>query len=315
MKETIDNICTRSRELKRLYEDVDGLLVDEVKSMRTTDINAFYQAVDRAKEYYSTFPNANAGPNDDVVVKVDVNFSGEEIFGKYLDLNPLHLEFCNIIKKANIEQDYLQYLDRFNKFFYLPNSVRSTRQFAEYLDHLWEYLVDFFKRTNPLSDWSKMENEFRHAFSSNAAGSGAGTNTSHAGSHSRAPKALRLGLYNSVEELEALGMEALKEGLEALGLKCGGTLRDRAERLFSVRGKKSEDIPAHLRAKGNKKCGPSAEGGKDTDFNSVRQFGDAFLCPGLLSFNANLAVSFRWRGRSTGCRRCARRWLAWSAPP
>jgi splicing factor 3A subunit 3 len=37
-------------------------------------------------------------------------------------------------------------------------------------------------------------------------------------------------MFNDSKELEALGMDRLKEGLEALGLKCGGTLQDRAKR-------------------------------------------------------------------------------------
>jgi splicing factor 3A subunit 3 len=256
------------------------LLQEEIKSMRTSDISAFYQAVHKATEYYATFPNANSGFYEDISVHVDVNFSGEEIFGKYLDLNALHLEFSNIIRKANIEQDYLQYLDRFNKFFYLPDNVRQSRHYAEYLDHLWAYLVDFFKRTNPLSDWGKVEADIRNSFTASAAGATNGAN----GAHAKAPQPLRLGMFNTVEELEALGMERLKEGLEALGLKCGGTLRDRAARLFSVRGKKPEDIPANLRAK-KPASGASAaadEDGKNGEPTSVRWSHTVLLlCPCL----------------------------------
>jgi splicing factor 3A subunit 3 len=50
-------------------------------------------------------------------------------------------------------------------------------------------------------------------------------------------------------ELEALGMDRLKEGLEAIGLKCGGTLSERAQRLWSVRGKKVDEIPNKLKVK------------------------------------------------------------------
>lgn len=42
-------------------------------------------------------------------------------------------------------------------------------------------------------------------------------------------------------------MDRLKEALEALGLKCGGTLEQRADRLFSVKGKEPEDIDNKLR--------------------------------------------------------------------
>ncbi|GMS78946.1 hypothetical protein PENTCL1PPCAC_1121, partial [Pristionchus entomophagus] len=46
-----------------------------------------------------------------------------------------------------------------------------------------------------------------------------------------------------VDELEALGLYHLKHALEARGLKCGGSLQERAARLFSVKGLKKEDYP------------------------------------------------------------------------
>ncbi|XP_002717526.3 splicing regulator SDE2 [Oryctolagus cuniculus] len=55
--------------------------------------------------------------------------------------------------------------------------------------------------------------------------------------------------FSSVAELESLGLERLKCGLLALGLKCGGTLQERASRLFSVRGLAREQIDPALFAK------------------------------------------------------------------
>ncbi|KAF8571635.1 hypothetical protein P879_02959 [Paragonimus westermani] len=49
--------------------------------------------------------------------------------------------------------------------------------------------------------------------------------------------------------LESFGLEVLKESLSSRGLKCGGTLSERARRLFSVRGLPPEEYPAKLRAK------------------------------------------------------------------
>ncbi|XP_043860456.1 replication stress response regulator SDE2 [Dromiciops gliroides] len=65
--------------------------------------------------------------------------------------------------------------------------------------------------------------------------------------------------FNSVEEMEVLGLEKLKLELMALGLKCGGTLQERAARLFSVRGLAKEQIDPSLFAKptkGKKKKNP-----------------------------------------------------------
>eukprot|EP00644_Phytophthora_capsici_P016308 jgi/Phyca11/535316/estExt2_fgenesh1_pg.C_PHYCAscaffold_340035 len=55
--------------------------------------------------------------------------------------------------------------------------------------------------------------------------------------------------FETVEALEALGLERLKVELSRRDLKCGGNLTERASRLFSVRGKAWEDIDAKLKAK------------------------------------------------------------------
>ncbi|XP_045393101.1 replication stress response regulator SDE2 [Lemur catta] len=55
--------------------------------------------------------------------------------------------------------------------------------------------------------------------------------------------------FGSAADLEPLGLERLKCELVALGLKCGGTLQERAARLFSVRGLAKEQIDPALFAK------------------------------------------------------------------
>ena len=52
----------------------------------------------------------------------------------------------------------------------------------------------------------------------------------HGGAH------LDLSAFSSWEELASLGLDRLKSALMALGLKCGGTLEERAQRLFSTKG-------------------------------------------------------------------------------
>lgn len=52
----------------------------------------------------------------------------------------------------------------------------------------------------------------------------------HTGAH------LDLSAFSSAEELASLGLDRLKSALMALGLKCGGTLEERAQRLFSTKG-------------------------------------------------------------------------------
>ncbi|KAG7397339.1 hypothetical protein PHYBOEH_000851 [Phytophthora boehmeriae] len=55
--------------------------------------------------------------------------------------------------------------------------------------------------------------------------------------------------FETVTSLEALGLERLKLELSRRDLKCGGSLTERANRLFSVRGKAWEDIDDKLKTK------------------------------------------------------------------
>jgi len=58
--------------------------------------------------------------------------------------------------------------------------------------------------------------------------------------------------FSSVEELESLGLEQLKLELQKLGLLCGGTLKERAQRLFSIKGKDLSTVNPKLFAKKGK---------------------------------------------------------------
>lgn len=62
-------------------------------------------------------------------------------------------------------------------------------------------------------------------------------------------KGLNLNDYESVQQLEALGMDRLKEELYALGCKCGGSLEERAKRLFSLKGLSKDAFPTKVRGK------------------------------------------------------------------
>jgi len=64
---------------------------------------------------------------------------------------------------------------------------------------------------------------------------------------------LDLSGYTTAADLEALGLDRLKAALMAEGLKCGGSLSERAERLISIKGLTPEEYPASLKAGGKKK--------------------------------------------------------------
>jgi hypothetical protein len=65
------------------------------------------------------------------------------------------------------------------------------------------------------------------------------------------PQPLDLNPFHSAKELEELGLDRLKSALMALRVKCGGTLAERAARLFSLKGLDRNDYPKKVRAKGS----------------------------------------------------------------
>lgn len=65
--------------------------------------------------------------------------------------------------------------------------------------------------------------------------------------------ALDISAFSTWEELASLGLDRLKSALIALGLKCGGTLEDRAKRLFGTKGLSVDEIDKSLFAKGQGK--------------------------------------------------------------
>ena len=258
-----------NEELHSIYEDKDGLLKEELQGMRGNNIfNAFYENLKATREYHNRFPNlpAEGGPKlEDIVVSVQ--FSGEEVFGKYFDLHSFYMRFCNLPNLQSRDQDYVQYLDKFNSFFFIPENCKSTKAYAKYINDLFDYLSGFFRRVQPLIDLTESLSEWKSAFEekwNNNKIPGWKSKVAN-GNHSNGmtSQPLRLGMFNSVEELEALGLDRLKQSLEALGLKCGGTLRDRAERLWSVRGKKPSDFPEKLKAKKSDNASSDVEPGED----------------------------------------------------
>ena len=52
--------------------------------------------------------------------------------------------------------------------------------------------------------------------------------------------------FNSAEDLVLLGLEHLKSALTDRGLKCGGSLSERAARLWSVKGKEIREWPKSI---------------------------------------------------------------------
>ncbi|ESW19295.1 hypothetical protein PHAVU_006G112400 [Phaseolus vulgaris] len=60
---------------------------------------------------------------------------------------------------------------------------------------------------------------------------------------------LNFDAFNSSADLEVIGLERLKSELQSRGLKCGGTLQERAARLFLLKSTPLDKLPKKLLAK------------------------------------------------------------------
>ncbi|KAM9273262.1 splicing regulator SDE2-like [Cariama cristata] len=108
------------------------------------------------------------------------------------------------------------------------------------------------KMTKPLKEKAQEKNEVTQALKEeeqeNVSSEAQETNQLQ----STAVEPIDLLAFNSAAEMEALGLDKLKMELMSLGLKCGGTLKERAARLFSVRGLSRDQINPALFPKPSK---------------------------------------------------------------
>jgi splicing factor 3A subunit 3 len=173
--------------------------------------------------------------------ELPVEFSGEEALGRYLDLHEHFNRFIN--SKFGRQLDYSGYLAALDAFEDITRHQRLSKPYREYLRMLRDYLAGFQERTQPLQDTgaqlAKAAEQFEADWASGTVpgwgNRGLGGPPADAAAGALDPEA-----FDSVEELEQLGTERLKEALQAVGLKAGGTAKQRAERLMLLR-----DTPLH----------------------------------------------------------------------
>lgn len=256
-----DRYMEVSGNLRDLYDDKDGLRKEELNAISgPNEFAEFYNRLKQIKEFHRKHPNeicvpmsvefeellkARENPSEEAQNLVE--FTDEEGYGRYLDLHDCYLKYINL--KASEKLDYITYLSIFDQLFDIPKE-RKNAEYKRYLEMLLEYLQDYTDRVKPLQDqnelFGKIQTDFEKKWD-NGTFPGWPKETSsaltHAGAH------LDLSAFSSWEELASLGLDRLKSALLALGLKCGGTLEERAQRLFSTKGKSLESLDTSLFAK------------------------------------------------------------------
>ncbi|XP_072037307.1 splicing factor 3A subunit 3-like [Amphiura filiformis] len=281
-RKLVDRYSQCTGTLKDFYEDKDGLRKEEVQALSgPNEFQEFYTRLKSIKEFHRRHPNEISVPmsiefemlseereNPTVEMQSLAEFTDEEGYGKYLDMHECYHKYINL---KNVEKvDYLTYLAICDHLFEIPKD-RKNAEYRRYLELLLDYLQGYTRRLKPMLDvpeeMGKIQKDFEGQWEGGNFPGWAKEATSamtHAGAH------LDLSAFSSSEELASLGLDRLKSALMALGLKCGGTLEQRAQRLFSTKGVPLDNLDPTLFAKSK-----SGNGGKKD--NSERQKDIGFL--------------------------------------
>lgn len=163
-------------KLRELYEDKDNERKNEVQALSgPNEFSEFYARLKQIKEFYKKHQNEISVPlsvefeeltkaysNPDEMSAL-VDFTDEEGFGKYLDLNECYEKYLNI---RGIEKvDYITYLMTFDHVFDIPKD-RKNMEYKKYLETMIEYLHNYVQRIKPLLDLDaelqKVDKEFQN---------------------------------------------------------------------------------------------------------------------------------------------------------
>ncbi|KAK1231827.1 Pre-mRNA-splicing factor sap61 [Marasmius sp. AFHP31] len=185
----LERLTTRAATLKNLYEDQDARKaeIDSLSSSaQPNELSEFYSRLVKVQEHHAKYPDIVAGAanieieallaepdqeeyGDYEEDPISLLFTGEEAYGRYLDLYAHHTTYNNI-KNIGKRPGYLQYLDILIGALEgpvhgdLPKEVRFAKDFENYIKGLHSYLVSFVRKTQPLQDIDASQEEAKQEF-------------------------------------------------------------------------------------------------------------------------------------------------------
>lgn len=169
-----------------IYKDADGARSKEIQTIGTGEpLAEFYKELSDIKTFHAQYPNEPVEnleqayktrlPREGDIgsSEVDTMFSGEEAYGRFLDLTSAHESYINLpgIKRPM----YLQYLDIFDVFTppvcAIKRPDKMTDRYFAYVGDLANYLESFMRRTRPLENldqlYASFDGDFEKAWTAN----------------------------------------------------------------------------------------------------------------------------------------------------
>ncbi|GLE00586.1 hypothetical protein PINS_up009343 [Pythium insidiosum] len=186
----LDKVVEQSKHVGELYRDSDGTFEEEKEQMRGRAMfTSFYEQLKAIREFHRKYPNRTVQHEPDMAdaLHPQLTFSGEERFGKYVDMHEFYLRFLNlqafqpVIKKYSVEKsstraaarrarrengssgaaavasaphiDYMTFLAHFHEFADVSESDKlRSNGYDTYLHDVKSYLLEFYRKTQPLVD-------------------------------------------------------------------------------------------------------------------------------------------------------------------
>ncbi|KAF0989549.1 hypothetical protein HZS_5042 [Henneguya salminicola] len=244
----LDRYMKCSEKLLEMYEDNDDLKKEEVSAISgANEFAEFYGRIRNSKEFHRKYPDTTdtLGSEFEALKKsrekntdeeLLVNFTDEESYGRFLDMNLLYNQFINISGiKSNQRFNrltYIEYLSIVDRLYDLSLDIKNNSEYESYIYSLKQYLLSFIHRSKPLLDIeSEISDSLRIFDEQWSCGDFLGWNTVLLNTilqcNPSNPQIYQLPdfkNYDSSKDLESLGSDQLKNILQSLGLKCGGTL-------------------------------------------------------------------------------------------
>ncbi|KAI5119507.1 hypothetical protein M0805_002443 [Coniferiporia weirii] len=174
----LDRITSRAHTLHNIYQDEAARKaeIDAISGYKPDDMTEFYSRLSKIKEYHLKYPDQVVGgfelelaalvdndvgeaDGDDYEEEdpISLLFSGEESYGRYLDLYVHHTAYINL-KNIVKRLSYLQYLDALTAAEHglihqeIPRETRYSKEYETYITALHSYILSFSKKTQPLVD-------------------------------------------------------------------------------------------------------------------------------------------------------------------
>lgn len=167
----LNDIQEKASQLLKIYEDKEGFRKQDIEEMAGSTLQEtleiFESKLSDIREYHSRFPNSSIidetmldpqkqqllEETKEFLKENELQFSGEEGYGRYVDLHQNYNEYINMKQFNKI--DYVTYLKEFHLFHKIKKEHKNE-EYKRYLQNLYDYFVSFYRRTRPLEDMSKI---------------------------------------------------------------------------------------------------------------------------------------------------------------